>query len=211
MSGSQPADIERLRAALARLADDPTWPDADTERIFSALHGEMSAEERRAVVDELVGNPQAAAAWRLAREIEPERPASVPAHGRPWIWLSVAATLAIVAGAVWQFQPWRSDPPVYRSAETRSIASRLTPGQRVLRADPVLRWTPVEQARYRVRIMTPGLDLLAEVDDLSVAEYRLTTDILNRTPAGGRILWQVEARVSGTATVVSPTFSIDVE
>ena len=71
MSAPEPPDVARFREALARLADEPGWPEADNERLFSALHGDMSPEERRAVVDELIRNPRAAAAWRLARELEP--------------------------------------------------------------------------------------------------------------------------------------------
>ena len=61
MSTPEQPDVERVRAALASLGDDAQWPDADAERLFSALHGEMSAEAQRALVDELIRNPRAGA------------------------------------------------------------------------------------------------------------------------------------------------------
>lgn len=211
MSASDPPDVERLRAALARLGDEPEWPEVDAERLFSALHGDLSAEERRAVVDELIRNPRAAAAWRLARELEPDEPAHAEARGRTWAWMSIAAMLLLVVGVAWQFQPWRSEAPVYRGAEPRSIASLLPSDAPLAREQPVLRWTALEGARYRVRVLTPDLDLLDEAENLATPEYGLKPDVVRRIPPGGRILWQVEARVPGTAAVVSPTFSAQME
>jgi len=209
MSAPEPPDVARLREALARLSDDPGWPDADNERVFSALHGDMSPEERRAVVDELIRNPQAAAAWRLARELEPEEP--MPVSAVPWKWMSIAAMLVVIAGAFWLFPPWQSEAPVFRGGEARTIASLLPGGVPLSRAEPVLRWSGLEGARYRVRVLTPELELLDESDDLAEPEYRLRDDVLRRIPARGRMLWQVEARVGGTPAVVSLTFSTQVE
>jgi hypothetical protein len=210
MSAPEPPDVARYREALARLADEPGWPEADAERVFSALHGDVSDEERRAVVDELIRNPRAASAWRLARELEPPDRIGRRLMNTPRTWMAIAATVAIMAGAAWLFVPWRSEP-VFRTGESRSIASLLPAGARLSRAAPVLRWTPVEGARYRVRVLKEELDLLDESDDLAVPEYRLRDDILQKVPAGGRILWQVEARAGVAAVVVSPTFSARLE
>jgi hypothetical protein len=209
MSAPEPLDVPRFREALARLADEPGWPAADNEQLFSALHGDMSPEERRGVVDELIRNPQAAAAWRLARELEPEEP--MPVSALPWKWMSIAATLAVIAGAAWLFLPWRSETPVFRGGEPRTIASLLPGGEPLSRSEPLLRWTALEGARYRVRVLTPELALLDETEDLVQPEYRLREDVMGTIPAGGLILWQVEARVRGTPTVVSLTFSTQVE
>lgn len=211
MSAAEPPDVERLREALARLAEEPDWPEADADRLFSALHGDMTAEERRDVVDELVRNPRAAAEWRLARELAPPSTSTSDAGSRRWKWLSVAATLALLAGAMWQLQPWRSEAPVFRSVETRTLESVLPDDAPLARGNAVLRWTAIDGARYRVRVLTPELDLLAEAEDLGQAEYRVPAESLAGVAVGGRVLWQVEARVPGTATVVSPTFSAQVE
>jgi hypothetical protein len=251
MSAPEPPDLARLRAAFASLADQPDragWPPADAERLFTALHGDMSAEERRAVIEELARYPDAAAVWRLARELTPEQPMSTmnntataaaagresdtdvvmaarartaadaqaaSAHGwnqaRTWLSVAAAALVVVTAGALWQLQTTRStQTPAYRSA-TSTIASRLPPGAPLPRANPVLRWTPIDDARYHVRVLTPSLDLLDEADEIRVPEYRLGADVLKRIPAGGEILWQVEAIVPGRASAVSPTFSTRVE
>ena len=206
MSASDPPDVDRLRAALARLGEEEGWPDADSERLFSALHGDMSVEERREVIDELIRNPRAAAAWRLARDLEPAEPATAPAAWWRPTWLPIAATLVLLAGAAWQFGPWRAQPPVYRSAEPRTIAAVLPGDGRLPRAEPVLRWTGIEGARYRLRVFTPGLEPLAEAL-LDAPEYRLPPDVVRGIPPGGSILWQVEAQVRGSSGVTSPTFS----
>jgi len=210
MSAPDPPDVDRLRAALARLGDDEAWPEADSERLFSALHGDISPEERRNVVDELIRNPRAAAAWRLARELSPEERHRARRAWQQWAWLPVAATLVLFAGAAWRFVPWRTEAPVYRSAEPRAIASALPADGRLSRTDPVLRWTAIEGARYRIRVLTPSLEPLAEAE-LDVPEYRLPPDVVRGVPAKGSILWQVDARVRGSSGVTSPTFSTQLE
>jgi len=212
MSAPDPPDVERLRAALARLGEDPDWPEADSDRLFSTLHGEMSAEERRQVVDELIRNPRAAAAWRLARELEPNEQAPARAGGGPaWRWIAAAALVVIAAGVAWQFGPGTSDVPIYRGADPRQIESALPEEATLSRSDAVLRWTQLAGARYRVRVFTPDLDLIDEREDLTEPEYRLDAEVLRAVPAGGRILWQVEATVRGTSPIVSPTFSAVIE
>jgi hypothetical protein len=211
MTAPESPDVARLREALARLADEPGWPEADAERVFSALHGDVSDDQRRAVVDELIRNPRAALAWRLARELEPSDRAERRLIIAPRTWMAIAATVAVVAGGVWLIAPWRSGTPVYRTGESRAIVSLLPGDARLTRAAPVLRWSPVEGARYRVRVLTPELDLLDESEDLAAPEYRLSDDVLQKIPGGARILWQVEARSGGAAVVVSPTFSVQLE
>ena len=181
----------------------------------------------------MVRNPRAAAAWRLARELAPldERRTgpSTPLRASPSTPLKASQSsrrrspartpwpagngrdAGLVVAAAWQLQPWRSDPPEYRSADPRSITSLLPAGDRLSREQPVLRWTALDGARYRVRVLTPELDLLDEAEDLAAPEYRLPPDVLRRIPAGGRMLWQVEARVPGIAAVVSPTFTVQLE
>ncbi|WP_291982078.1 hypothetical protein [Luteitalea sp.] len=219
MSTPEQPDVERLRAALASLGDDAQWPDADAERLFSALHGEMSAEERRALVDELIRNPRAAAMWRLARELPPDDAEMAGAAGveaprrqAPWVWLSMAATLFLAVGTIWQIADQPREAPVYRSGDTRHIESLLHDGDRLPRSAAILRWSAIDGARYRVRVLTPDLQVLDESANLDTAMYRLSPETLAGIPPGGRLLWQVEARTTGAAPiVVSPTFSTMLE
>jgi hypothetical protein len=204
-------DVAHLRAALATLAGTEDRP-VDAKRIFDALHGQVGADERRAVVDELVLNASAAEAWRLARDLAPERPAGAVAGNRgPWWWMSMAAAvLLLVVGGGWRFlNPWElSDHAAYRSVNERTIASPLPQGADLPRSQPILRWSAVEGARYRVRVLTSDLDVLEETGELSSPEYRLSADVLRRIPTGSRILWQVQARVPGGVVVDSPTFIV---
>jgi hypothetical protein len=214
VSAEEPTDVARLRRAFASLRDDGTSEPFDSERIFEALHGDMSPDERQAVVDELLTNPAAAESWRLAREMAPESDVTAAVDRardsrRPtWHWISVAAAVLLVAGVGWQFAPWRAaDEPVYRGVESRAIVSALPQGGDVSRAQPVLRWNVVEGARYRVRVLAPDLQLLEESPETAAAEYTLTPQALARIPPAGQILWQVEARIPGEVVVTSPTFS----
>jgi hypothetical protein len=214
VSVEDPKDVARLREALASLESDEPHDHVDAGRIFDALHGDMSPEERQAIVDELLANPAAAQAWRLAREM----PATEAAPNRKersapavWRWASMAAAAVLVAGLVWQLAPWRqAEEPAYRSLESRSITSALAPGAVLSRAQPVLRWTGVDGARYRVRVLTPDLQLLDESAESPAREYTISQEAINRIARDGEILWQVEGRVPGEAVIVSPTFSIRV-
>ena len=217
MSASDPGDVARLREALASLAgkDGKDGSSADAGRIFDALHGNLNEDERRAIVDELVNDAEAAEAWRLARELAPESAAaSVTGRTDTWKWISMAAALLLAVGLGWRlFSPGKpAESPVYRSGEQRTIASTLPPGAPLSRAQPVvLRWTPVEGARYQVRVLTPELQVLVETGELTTPEYTLSPDVLRHIPPGGAFLWQVEGRISGSAVVTSPTFSVRLE
>ena len=104
-------------------------------------------------------------------------------------------------------QPRGGEEPAYRSVESRAIASALPPGAELSRAQPVLRWNGVEGARYRVRVLTPDLQLLEESVESPARDHTVSATTLERIPPGGQLLWQVEARVPGEGVIVSPTFS----
>ena len=211
VSTSEPGDVARLREALAALTSKGGG-SADPGRVFDALHGNLSAEQRRAIVDDLVLDSDAAEAWRLARELAPDPAVAAAARRESWVWMSIAAAAVLVAGLTWQFvNPGGSPEPTYRSVEQRTITSLLPPAAVLARAQPVLRWTALEGARYRVRVLTPELQVLEEAGELTSPEHTLASDVLRRIPAGGEILWQVEGRIRGSGVVVSPTFSVRVE
>ena len=217
MSAPESPDVERLRAAFASLRDEKGSP-ADAERIFTALHGEMNAEEREAIVEELATNADAAEVWRLAMELTPEpaleRPATPDQQGLDWrTWLPIAAALFLMVGVGWQFVgQWNeTEPPAYRTIDQRSIRSELPPDVPLSRSNPVLRWSAIEGARYRLRVLTPALEPVEEAEDLTVPEYRVSEAALERFPPGAQLLWQVEARVPGSPSVASPTFTLRLE
>jgi hypothetical protein len=217
---TEPYDVARIRRALRALRDED-GPSGDAGRIFEAVHGDLPIEERRAVVDELVHDPGAAEAWALAKELAPVLHATSvghePAHrhqatGR-WQWLAIAASVILAAGLAWQFAGHRqvNERPVYRSLDQRRIDSALPPDVPLPRAKPVLRWTAIAGARYHLRVLTSGLDVLEEVPDLGAPEHALSADTIRQLPPGAQLLWQVEAHMPGTASLLSPTFVVRVE
>jgi hypothetical protein len=214
VSAEEPTDVARLRQAFASLRDDGTTEPVDSERIFDALHGDMGPEERQAVVEQLLTSPAAAESWRLAREMSPEPVADAggdraPHSKRPaWQWISVAAAVVLAAGIGWQFTPWReAGEPAYRGVESRVITSGLPQGGDISRARPVLRWSGIDGARYRVRVLTADLQLIEESLETPEREYTLGPETLARIPPAARILWQVEARIPGEGVITSPTFT----
>jgi len=139
--------------------------------------------------------------------------AGAPSPNLSWKWLAAAAGLVLAIGLAWQLPgPWReSTDPVYRSVDGRSISSLVPEDVPLPRRAPVLRWTAIEGARYRVRVLTADLEPLDEVSNLPVPEHTLRPEMLSGLPAGTVLLWQVEADVAGAAAVVSPTFRVRLE
>ena len=215
MSAMDPDETTRLREAFASVSGGkPDGGTADAGRIFDAVHGEMSVEERRAIVEELALDADAAEAWRLARELAPEPvPARVAPRQDAWKWLSIAAAMVLAAGLGWRLigPGGPTAVPGYRGGEQRAIASALPQGVPLSRARPTLQWTPLEGARYRVRVLTPELAVLVESGELTTPAYTLSEDVLRRVTPGAVILWQVEARTADNAVVASPTFSVALE
>jgi hypothetical protein len=211
VSAPETPDVERLRAALR--AHAATDESVDAGRIFDAVHGRLAPEERQAVVEELLRDPVAAESWRLAQELAPDEPSERPATRGVYTWVPVAAAAMLALALGWQWMdPWRTpETPAYRSAEQRRIASALPEGAPLPRSQAVLKWTAIEGARYRVRVLTEQLQLIEEVADVRSPEYALSPDTLARFPSGARLFWQVEATAPGMEPLVSPTFSARVE
>ena len=216
VSAEEPKDVARLREAFASIEGDGASDPVDAERIFDALHGDMSPAERHVIIEQLVSNPAAASAWRLAREMGPDATQESALDPAPeerrrsaqWHLLSVAAAAVLAVGIGWQLMQWRgTDAPAYRSVESRSIASALEPGSDLSRARPVLRWTGIDGARYRVRVLTADLQVLEESPETLAPEYTLDQETLARIPPATQILWQVEAHIPGEVVITSPTFS----
>ena len=108
-----------------------------------------------------------------------------PRRSAQWKWIAVAAAAVLAVGLGWQLMPSRvADAPTYRSVESRAIASALDPGAELSRARPVLRWTGVDGARYRVRVLTADLQVLEESAETSAREYTLNQETLAAHPAG---------------------------
>lgn len=204
-------DVARLRKAFASVGGEGTH-GVDSAGIFDAVHGDLSVADRRALVDKLTADADAAETWRLARELAPERYARPRAFSAPrGSWASLAAAAALVAVTGWLARPRPIDEPTYRGSTAHSIASALPPGAGITRTTPTLRWTGVEGGRYRVRVLSADLTMIAQSDELRLTEYTLEPSALGQIPVGAHILWQVTARIPTEGIVESPTFHTRLE
>jgi hypothetical protein len=210
VSAEEPIDVARLREAFASLTGEGS-PPVEAEQVFDAVHGRGTAAERQAVVDELLINPAAAQAWRLAHDMAVEtatRTRNVPGA---WTWMPLAAAAVLAVALGWQvISSPPTEEPAYRRVETRTIASALPPGAVLAPASPVLRWTGIDGAKYRVTVLTADLEVLEESAESAAPEHVVSEKTLERLRPGTQVLWQVQARLPGEAVVVSPTFNIRV-
>ena len=101
----------------------------------------------------------------------------------------------------------RAVEPAYRGLGARDRVGPAAGCHPLSRAPrPGVAW----RRSYRVRVFTGNLELIEESAESRAREFRAGPDSLRRFPAGGQMLWQVEARLPGEAITVSPTFSIRV-
>jgi hypothetical protein len=202
--------ISRWRAAFAEpdAAPDPaSCPTPET--LWSAVRGELPAQQMGEVLDHVAACAACAEDWRLAAEInrQEERAAIGPGKVIPgrfgqWRPLAAAAALAaclLIAVGVYRVnQPTQA--PTYREAQHTGIRSLLPEGQALPREAAVLRWSPLAGAvSYDVQVSTEDLHTVAAAKGQTGTEYRIPQSALSGLPSGTRLLWQVDAvRADGT-------------
>lgn len=218
------ATVERLRAAFR--AGEPgaeSSEPVDADRVWRAVSGESTPEERREVVARVAADPAWASAWRLAHELnrsasdataraerepardsrarrDPERPRA-PRHrfhftwSRPmWGALATAALALVVVGVSLRQQT--DGPPVMRGADTAAIVSGVPEGAPLPREHCVLRWSGgPEGTRYSLQLSSEDLSVVHRQDSLTRNEYTVPAEVLAGLPPGTKLLWQVEARL----------------
>jgi hypothetical protein len=201
--------ISRWRAAFAAsdVAPDPaSCPTPET--LWSAVRGELPAEQMREVVDHVAACAACAEDWRLAAELvrQEEKAATVPGKvipGRFGRWRPLAAAAALAAGLLIAVGVYRTQPvqePTYREVQHAGIRSLLPEGQALPRQAAVLRWSPLAGAvSYEVQVSTEDLRTVATAKGQTATEYRVPESALAGLPSGARLLWQVDAvRPDGT-------------
>jgi hypothetical protein len=209
---------ERLRAAFQRLGDTANDECAadDLDRVWRAVAGELSGDERRELIDRLPANPALAQAWRAAHELQSttraDASATVAASRKGRIasvrWLAAAAVLLVAAGGLVMIQ--RSRPPVdtFRATSGAVLESLIPADASLPRDDFRLRWTPgPPDTRYQVRVTTGDLRVLTTSGGISQAEYVVPTDALSSVRTGERVLWQVDATFASGERQSSATFA----
>ena len=223
----------RWRRAWRSLSLDavPQAGCPEPDRLWEAVRGGLGPGEVREMVEHTAVCGACAEAWRLARELgrragaenAGERPAAaarasarqVPAARRwrvaTWGSAVAAAALLAVVGLEWRDSFAPRPTVIYRGAETAAIRSLVPPGEALPRRDFTLRWEGPEGARYRLRVTTEDLTVVAEASDLGTPEYRVAEEDLAAVADGSRLYFKVTARLSGGGTAESATFEVRLE
>lgn len=222
MSIDSPPDLERLRQAFAAVAEEAgrrspaECPPA--EHIFAAAQGELAAEELGRVLDHVAVCAACAEAWRLAvevrRQVAPrakqgELIAGKFGRSRITQVFGVIAALLLLAISLRFFRPGTMAPedPVMRGADEIQILDATVD---LKREHCVLRWRlepKQEDARFEVVVMNAELESLANATAISQYELEIPPERLAKVPAGGMLLWRVEASLQDGQVVASPAFS----
>ena len=214
MSGA-PEDYDDLRAAFQDLAEDASGDGVDVERVWRAVAGEVSGEERRAVVLKVAEDPSWALAWRLAHELaEASREGARPRVARrswpaPFRYGALAASLLVATGVgLWMRE---APPPEYRDGDSERIESLVPESVSLPRTKAVLRWRSAPGAAYTVRITSEDLARVHTSSGLKESQYQVPDEFLAPFPAGAKLLWQVEARFTDGSVVRGETFVAKLE
>lgn len=215
MSPFSSEEIARLRNAFASRADIVP-PCPPVEGIFAAASGELDAAAARYVVDHTATCGACAEAWRLAVALthdDNQRAVAAPpvrhtwfASHRPILAAAAAALVITTIGLVQYLRTADTRVPEYRNV-TQSAISPLPETAELSRDACRLRWSPAGTgARYTVRVATESLVPIVRVADVDGPEYIVPAAALSEVPAGGRIVWQVDATLPDGRTISSPTF-----
>jgi hypothetical protein len=215
-------DEERLREAFRAFAELETRSvsEVDAVKVWQAVAGELSPEERSEVIDKVALEPGYAEAWRLAVELFESSEAGRERDSKPAgtirkrpsrfpslpYGLAAAVLLVGVVGVLVSRAP-RPSPPIYRGDAILPLAGT---DETMPRDDFRLRWQGPPGARYTVRVTTEDLQTIATVSDLSSPEYVIPAERLRELSSGSKVLWQVEARLEDGGVVQSETFIAEV-
>lgn len=202
---------ERLREAFAQ-AGGAAIDEAQAERIWRAVTGELSPEETRNVVDETARDPEKAMAWRVATGLVDEaRADGVDLDGRERksatftraTW-ALAASLLVLAGLIFTILQRPDVESVVRGTEAE--VENLTTGP-CSPGDCSFAWSAVEGAsEYRFSLLDEELLLLSEAGGLTETSFTLPPETLEPLDPGSTLLWSVEARASDGSVLSSSTF-----
>lgn len=213
-----PTRDEALRDAFQSLAGSSAGACSaeDLERVWLAVTGQLDAGQRRMLVERMATDRALAEAWRVAAELwrlAQDGASDAPGRAARWrrVWpLAAAAVVVLAVAGSWLAIRERPDG-VVRDQPGVTIASLLDADATLTRDMFRLRWTPAPAgSRYDVRVTTEDLRVIATANDLVAAEFALEPGQLAGLVPGSRVLWQVDAVLSGGARVSSPTFVVTV-
>ncbi len=181
-------ELTKLRRAFASVSQPAPAPETcpAPERIWAAVHGELTPDEVEQIVEHTVVCSSCAEDWRLARALQAPEPvvSTAPAPGAvvrygPWqrvrtFALAAAAALAVAVVGVQLYQAQQPDQGTagYREGQQDAIQSRITDGASLPRDRFVLRWSAPSAAgaTYDVEVSTEDLRVIASAKDLRTPE-----------------------------------------
>jgi hypothetical protein len=211
---------ERLRKAFASRARDGVAQGEcpDPERVWRAVHHELSHEQIRRVGLHATTCSECAEAWRLAVEITREAPATVipfdrrarrPARSRAW-WTAGALAAAAALAAIALLLPTGPSLQPPQSGTLRGAEEIITPltdpDTPLPREACTLRWQGPPEGRWEIRVATEDLRVLAEAHDLPTTEFTVPAEALAELPAGSSIVWQVHIKLPDGRRLASRSF-----
>ena len=206
--------LKKAFHAMADSAENDPLPE-DVARVWSAIAGELPAEERRQLVERTATDAPLAQAWRVAHELHQAQLDGAIGVRRSSSWwpaalMGIAATLIVAAGVrVLYFD--RTPADVYRDSGGYVITSQLATDAALPRDAFILKWKPGPQgSRYLVRVTTEDLQVMT-APELTAPEVTVPSTALTPVPAGGRVLWQVVMSSPAGETVSSQTFVTGVQ
>lgn len=227
---SRPSEqqLESLRRAFTALTDETPAPDQCPEpvRIWAAVQGEsgdLSAEERLAIIDHTGVCSTCAEEWRLGREMVRQDSGSQTLAGldsdrqprskvldrrrrfrrvvAPFIGLAAAAMLVWVVGL-----PHRTETPAFRAGQSAQIESLLPKDQALPRDACILRWSAEEDAVYSILVSDADLAVIVQADDLTESHFQVDPELLTDFESGVELYWQVRAVLPDGTSRGSKTF-----
>jgi len=214
---SENALEERLRDAFGgRPAPRPAC-GADPQAIWRAIQGEAGERETRDLLAHAVHCADCDLAWRLGRELgaalgpAPQRPAEI-VHLRRWTAVGAIALAAAAAVLLLPVFPRQRAPgPSFREEPAESVSSLVPQGP--LRRDRfLLRWAALAPGTlYSLSVARPDLTQLYSANGIEASEHQVPAQALAGVPAGGEVLWRVEARLPDGRRLSSRAFSARVE
>jgi hypothetical protein len=211
-----PHDVDdRLKDAFRAISADSRIDatEADVERVWRAVSGDLPAAERRDVVDRMASEPAVADAWRVAHELRRAQmggtPVDIGSSPRSWTpaWIGLAALLVLSVGV--SLVQFRTPADTLRDSGRYVIESLVASDATLPRDAFVLRWKPgPDGSRYQVRVTTEDLRVLTTAVDLTAPELKIPLERLSDVAPNTRVLWQVVVALPGGETVSSPTFVV---
>lgn len=205
-----------LGELVARPATRAACPSP--EELAEAMAGRVDEPRREAVLEHVAGCTDCAEEARLIAPLHEWSAAAAAEVGgsarkpaRPvwarWpVWAAAAALLLLAVPVVPRLRGTPAPIP-NRAQAGPEIRSRLPESAPLRRAQPVLSWSDLgPEVRYSVSVLSKDLRPLAGAQRLESPRYVLPADVLAGVPAGGEIVWSVEARWPDGRRLSSPTF-----